>query len=127
MKPDEYRIESRMPNDAYDSNWGVFGYQSALSDQTVIKRASAFSNDFDDADWRVMRYSDTLREWMLIWEATAEKPKPTKFEHCGVKLTFREDGGINIKSPRREQYESGYAALQDHEVAALRAYFKSEG
>ena len=46
-----------------------------------------------------------------------------------MKLTFREDGGINIKSPRREQYEyeSGYAALQDHEVAALRAYFKSEG
>lgn len=124
MKPDQYRIENRKPG---VNNWGTFEYVSSLSESSVIKRASALSSDSPGADWRVLLYWEVVDKWVITWESPAGNPKPTDFEHRGVKLTFREDGGINIKSPRREQYESGGAALEDHEVAALRAYFASEG
>ena len=125
MKPDRYRIEFRTPN-SLDLAWKAWSLtHSAFGHGLLAARALELSNDYPDKDWRVARYSDLKQGWVKAWQKSAQKP--TEFEHCGVKLTFREDGGINIRSSRREQHESGYAALEDHEVAALRAYFKSEG
>lgn len=125
MKPDQYRIEFRTPGGP-DSAWKPRGLaQSAFGHGLLAARALELSNEYPEKDWSVVRYSDIGQKWVKVWQKSAQKL--TEFEHRGVKLTFLKDGGINIKSPRREQFESGYAALQSHEVAALRAYFASEG
>ena len=104
------RVEVTNPNETSSIALGAKGKRGVIR-----ARSQAF-------DWAVLFDGVTIT--CPFYEEELSLLEPAKFEHNRVTVERSKDGGLNITSPRREQWETGFAHLEGHQAEAVREYFK---